>query len=413
MDYRDEVYFQAQPEREAPFCEEEFAGRLTRLRRAMDEAGIDCLFLTSPESLYWICGYLCMWYHTESPLEWAATNGIAVHREHDRFIHFESEREAVLTRTFAVSKDVRYFPKASYRDGVAFVAAELGAEGWLGGRVGLEMHAMRPNRATSERFQAAFEAAGARVVDGSAILRGLRWKKSPAEMACLREGCRIASAGLMRAAEVLRPGVSELEVQGEVACALARAGGEPQAMMMPVLSGAKSNAAHAVATRRRMKAGETVTIDLAGVHKRYHVNAARTFSLGEPAPDIADVARRAAGAMDVVRECLRPGLPVAELNRKVMAYYEGEGLWERRGWIGGYEMGIAFYSDWVGNFVYDPLAEKNAEAVFEAGTAVNHEIQIFLPRHAGQFFTIESLLFEEDGARLATPDIPYGLLVVE
>ena len=76
-------------------------------------------------------------------------------------------------------------------------------------------------------------------------------------------------------------------------------------------------------------------------------------------------------------------------------------------------MGIGFLSDWVGNFVYDPLSEKNADRVFEAGTAVNHEIQIFMPRHVGQFFMIECLLFEEDQAFLATPEIPYSLIVVE
>ena len=42
----------------------------------------------------------------------------------------------------------------------------------------------RPNRAVSERFQGAFEAAGARVVDGIAILREVRWKKSAVEMTC-------------------------------------------------------------------------------------------------------------------------------------------------------------------------------------------------------------------------------------
>ena len=413
MDYRDEVYFQAQPERETPFPEEEFSDRLTRIRNAMAEAGLDCLFLTSPESMYYVSGYACMWYQTESPIEWSATNGIAVHVDHDRFIHFETEREAVLTRTFSVSKDTRYFPRTSYRDGTAFVASELEAEGWLRGTVGLEMHAMRPNRAVSDRFQAAFEAAGAMVADGSAILRDVRWVKSPAELACLKESCRIAAVGLKRAGEVLRPGVTELEVQGEVLCAMARAGGELQSMMMPVLSGGKSNAAHAIATRRRMRSGETVTIDVAGVHKRYHMNCARTFSLGEPAADVRDIADRSAAVMDVVRDCLRPGLPVRELNEKVKAYYESQDLWQRRGWIGGYEMGIGFLSDWVGNFVYDPDSGKNAERVFEPGTAVNHEIQIFLPRHVGQFFMIESLLFEADRASLATPDVPYSLIVVE
>ena len=413
MPYRDEVYFQAPAEPEVPFGEEEFAARLERIRGAMAAAGIDCLFLTSPESLYYVSGYLCMWYQTESPMEWPPSNGIAVHVDHDRFIHFDTEREAVLTRTFTVSKDTRFFPRDSYRDGTRFIADELKAEGWLRGNVGLEFWAGRPNRAASDRFQAAFEAAGARVVDGSAILREVRWKKSPAEMACLHEGARIAVAGLERAHEVIRPGVSELEVQGEVLNALTAAGGEMPAMMLPVLSGAKTNACHAVATRRRMREGELVLLDLAGVHKRYHVNAGRAFSLGEPRPEVRERADRAIGVMDRVRECLRPGLPVRELNDVTRRYYEEHGLWDSRGWVGGYEMGIAFYPDWVGNFVYDPLAEKNADRAFEPGTAVNYEVQVFLPRHAGCFFTIDTFLFGEDDVRLATEEIPYGLTIIE
>ncbi len=412
MEYRDEIYFEAQPEREVPFSEDEYAQRLTRIRQAMAEAGIDCLFLSSPESLYYVSGYRCMWYHTESPIEWSATNGIAVHVDHDRYIHFETEREAVLTRTFTVDTDTRYFPKDSYRDGTTFIAEELKAEGWLKGNVGLEMYAMRPNRAVSDRFQAAFEAAGAKVIDGSAILRDVRWVKSPAEMEMLKESARLATIGLKRAMEVLRPGVMELEVQGEVNLAMAKAGGEMQAQIMPVLSGKKSFATHGYTTRRKMQAGETVCIDVCGVHNRYHINGARTFSLGEPAKDVKDVTDRAAAVMDIVRDCLRPNLPVRELNEKVKAHYDKEELWTSRGWIGGYEMGIGFPSDWVGNFVYDPLAEKNADRVFEPGTAVNHEIQIFMPRHVGQFFMIESLLFEEDKANFATPEIPYNLIVV-
>ena len=413
MTYRDEVYFDFQPETEIPFSEAEFASRLTRVRAQMAKDGLDCIFLTSPESMYYISGFICMWYHTESPFEWPPGNGIAVHVDHDRFIHFETEREAVVTRTFSVSKDTRYFPKESYRDGTQFIADELKAEGWLKGRVGMEFWAMQPNRVIGEKMQGQFEAAGAEVVDASHVLREVRWVKSAAEVACLEESCRIATAGLSAARDVIRPGVTELEVQGEVIRALCAAGGELQAMMMPVLSGGKSNAAHAVATRKKLKAGETVAVDVSGVHKRYHMNAARTFSVGEPPKDVADKANLAAGVMDVVSECLRPNLPVRELNEKVKAYYDEHNLWDERGWIGGYEMGIAFYSDWVGTFVYDPLSEKNADRVFEPGTAVNHEVQIFLPRFSGQFFMIESLLFKDDAAMLATPEIPYGLIVCE
>lgn len=413
MEYRDQVYQQAEAEAEVAFDAEEYRQRLQRLRRAMAAEQLDCLFITSPESLYYICGYICMWYQTESPFEWPPSNGIAVHVDHDYLIHFESEREAVLTRTFTTIRDTRYFPRDSYRDGSQFIAAELQACGWLRGKVGLEYWAMRPNRVVSERTQASFEAAGAEVVDASAIVRELRWIKSAAEMACLEEAARIAEAGMLAAIDIIQPGMSELEVQGEVLRALGASGGEMPAMMLPVISGRKSNATHAVSTRRKLRRGETLFIDLCGVHKRYHVNVARTFSLGETDADVKKCAGQAAGVMQVLRDCLRPGLPVGELNQRVMEYYQQQGLWQSRGWIGGYEMGIAMFSDWVGNFVYDPLAEKNSQRFFEAGCVVNHESQIFLPRFLGQYFMIESLLFYQDRVDLASPTIPYDLIVIE
>ena len=152
-----------------------------------------------------------------------------------------------------------------------------------------------------------------------------------------------------------------------------------------------------------------MVLDVAGVHKRYHVNAARAFSLGEPSPEVRECAARAAGVMDRVRECLRPSLPVRELNEVTRRYYEETGLWDSRGWVGGYEMGIALFPDWVGNFVYDPLAETNADRAFEPGTAVNYEVQVFLPQHAGCFVAIETLLFGERMSRSPPSRSPTGL----
>ena len=100
-----------------------------------------------------------------------------------------------------------------------------------------------------------------------------------------------------------------------------------------------------------------------------------------------------------------------DLNEALLAYYREQGLWESRGWIGGYEMGIAFMGDWVGNVVWDPLSDMHADRVFEPGTAVNCETQIFLPRHAGQFFSIDTLLFDDDVARIAS-ELPATLTVI-
>ncbi|MDX6377459.1 MAG: hypothetical protein QOE98_1762, partial [Gaiellaceae bacterium] len=49
--------------------------------------------------------------------------------------------------------------------------------------------------------------------------------------------------------------------------------------------------------------------------------------------------------------------------------------------------------------------------VFEPGTAVNCETQIFLPRHVGQFFSIDTLLFDDGEARIAS-ELPATLTVI-
>lgn len=412
MDYRDELYFHSEPEKEVPFSVEEFDDRLKRIRRQMADAGIDMLYLMAPESMYYVSGYQAEWYQAQSPKQWPASSAIAVHVDHDKYILFDSEREAILGRIFTASTDTRLFPRDSLRDGAAFIVEELKAEGWLEGTVGMEFGSYRPNRIISQRLEALFQAAGAEIVDGTDILRQVRWVKSPAEIACLEEAARIANTGMAAAKAALAPGVTELEVYGEMVRAMAAAGGENPAITMPVLSGTKTNALHGLSTRRKIQAGDIVLVDLCGVYKRYHINMARTFSMGEPARDVAEVCGKAARSMDVISGLLRPNLPVRDFNRSIMTCLVEEGLWERRGWIGGYEMGLAFPPDWVGNFVYDPLSDINADRVFEPGTAVNYENQFFLPRHVGQYFTIDSFLFTDNQARgLSAP--PFDLMVIE
>lgn len=412
MEYRDEVYFKSNPEKEVPFSDAEYADRLRRIKQKMRAAKVDTLFLMSPDAMCYVSGYQNLWYQGQSPKEWPASSSIAINVDSDKFILFDSEREAILGRIFTCSTDTRYFPRNSMRDGHAFIAKELKALGWLKGTVGMEFRSNRPNRMISQHIEGLFRDGGAKeVVDATDIVREVRWVKSLAEVACLEEAARIGNIGMAAAKAAIRPGVTELEIYGEMVRAMAKAGGENASQTMPALSGSKTNALHSLSTRRVIKAGEIVLVDAMGVHKRYHVNLARTFSVGEPAKDVAALCKKIAASMDVFRGLLRPNLPVRELNKAILDYFKQDGLWETRGWVGGYEMGICFMPDWVGNFVFDPLSEINADRLFEPGTIVNYENQFFLPRHIGQYFTIDSFLFTKDGAR-GLSDLPFDLMVV-
>ncbi len=232
---RDLVLEHCMPQTELGFSREEFQSRLTAVRERMATEHIDLLWLMAPESLYYVSGYSCEWYQTQSPKQWPATSGIAVHVDHDRFILFDTPSEQVMCRFVTCAEDLRTFPIDNRRDGIGFIMDQLGAEGWLGGTVGMEFHSYRPNPAISARFRAAFEDHACRVTDGSDILREIRWLKSPQEIAYLERAAEIADIGLAAAREAIRPGVSELEVYGEIIRAMARAGGENPAITLGVV----------------------------------------------------------------------------------------------------------------------------------------------------------------------------------
>ena len=386
--------------KEVPFPDKEYENRLNRIRHLMEASGIGLLFLTSPESLYYVSGFQCEWYQAQSGRSFPPTSGIALHVNHDRTIHFETPSEALLVAIGTASKDVRIFPIESRRDGIPFIIKSLKAEGWLEGSVGLELYNYRPNPVVSEQFRKAFESMGMRVMDGTDIVREARRIKSTLEMDCLKEAARIADIGMAAAKDAIQPGVMELEVFAAFTSAMAKAGGEFPAILPPVMSGFRSNCLHPLASRKRIKMGERVNVDLCGVFNRYHCNIARGFWLGEPPTEAATLHQKSIKAFEIIQSQLKPGLKVKKLLESVRDYYVEAGIFDDCYWSGGYELGIAFPPDWVGANIYDLSLTKETD-IFEPMSVVNHECNFFAPNGTGLSATIETLLFDENQAIFA------------
>jgi Xaa-Pro aminopeptidase len=395
---------------ELAFSPDEYRQRLDRVRSAMAAAGLDLLFLSAPESICYLSGYQAEWYQAQSPTDWQPASGIMIRAEDDDYLHFEEEDEIVLARLTSVSRELRFHP----HDGslmIDFIAGTCRREGWFPARVGLEMWSYRPNRMVSERFQAALESVGCQVVDATQIVRRARGIKSPQELAYTRMAQQIADIGMAAARNALAPGVTELEVYGEIVAAMTKAGGENPGITMPVASGVNSACVHALASRRVIGPGDIVNVDVSGVYHRYHANMARCFSIGEPDPAVRAAIDNVYGAVAVAVETIRPNLPVRDLLDRMERYYTEAGILQDNWWIGGYELGIAFPPDWVGEFYYE-LGTDPGDAVFEPGTVVNYEANFYLPRAAGLAMCINTLAFTQDSADFLQ-STPAELIVLE
>jgi Xaa-Pro dipeptidase len=380
----------------------EYQERLERLRAAMEREHVDLLLMSSPDGMCWLHGHRSRWYRTHGPTSWPPLQCTAVHVDHDAPIHFDSADHGELVRLNSVARDVRLIESERLDEGLGFVFSELQGAGWLRGTAGLERWSSLPNPAVSDAVRAALERAGCTVRDASQMVRALRRVKSPAELAKIEEAAAVCDAGLRALQQALTPGITELEAWAAMMSAMAAAGGEHAAIHENVVIG-PSSLGHALSSRRAVQAGDYVFADPCGVVDRYHANAARHFVVGDPSEEALRVAEVQAGAYDVLRAEARAGAVVGDVNRALRAYYREAGTWGMHEWTGGYELGLSFPPDWVGEWLFT-VDDEQDDRVFEAGLVTNFESMV------QPLASIDTVVYEEGGARTLS-SIPHEVLV--
>lgn len=390
------------------FGEQEYSARLDRLAAAMERDRIDTLVLSSPEAQNWLHGLQLRWYKAQSPMAWRPLTCTAV-RSDGRYLLFEGVEHTEMIRRTSVASDVRLLPRNQRAGMLEFIVSELLAAGWIGGQtVGLELHSHVPNAAVSAMLRAAIMDAGATVVDGSATARGVRAVKSKAELDAVREAARICDAGLAHLAEVLIPGMTELEAHGELIRGLSNAGGEPAGLHQVVSIGSGAlGTGHEISGNRRIQPGDMIEVDACGVHKRYHANRNMVFFVGEPGDGASPLQRILAGAFDLLRENARAGTRVGQVNALLLDYYTQAGVFSHNTdiWIGGYELGIAFPPDWVGEWMFSVLDGADDDRIFEEGLVTNFESMCGMS-------LIDTVVYGPEGAETLSR-LPHDYAVVE
>jgi Xaa-Pro dipeptidase len=379
----------------------EYADRLDRHRRAMSEAGVDVALLSRPESMCWLHGYAARWYRHAGPPEWPALATSVVRADRDEVMLFDFGGEEELLAATSVCRDIRIYPGEALDGALAFLVRELTSAGWLDGRVGRERRGVPPDQRTGEAIEAALVAAGAAIEDATDLVDRLPHLKSPAEVERIEAAGRVLDIGLNAAVQAIAPGVTELEVWGEMMLAMAKAGGQPAALHELVASGPVF-LPHAISGRRALRQGEVVYLDPCGVADRYHANAARAVWVGDPPDALAELYRRAAGGFRVFCDQARPGRRVDDVGKAMQAWSEDAGISQLPSSCGGYDLGLAFPPDWVGPWKFD-FAEAAPGKVFEAGMVTNLECLFGT-------LLVDTIIYAADGNRVLST-IPRELLV--
>jgi Xaa-Pro aminopeptidase len=389
---------------ELPFPKDEYMERIYRLREMMAQERIDLLFMTAPDSMCYFHGYCPSYSRGHGSTRFPPMAGTAIHIGHGDAVHFDSEGEQMLLFSTSIVEEI-YFMRdwASLEEGLSFITNALSAKGWLDGTVGMELWSHLPNRVVSQALEDSFLDHGCKkVVDATRPMRALRRTKSPKEIAYIEEATRIADTALEATKKILRPGLTELEVYGEVVRAMSEGGGEPPAWMDVIQAGPYLNW-HGIPSRRKIRHGDLVLFDLHGVYNRYHSMLTRGCYLGRPPAELVKLYRLAGIAFDVLSEVAKAGTPMPDVCRALKAYYQEANIWELREWCGGIELGLSLPPDLVGEIVWD--VEEETGGVFK-----EHEVTYYF----GDLHTLQSdvYVYEKDKARRLSK-IPLDLIVID
>jgi Xaa-Pro aminopeptidase len=149
---------------------------------------------------------------------------------------------------------------------------------------------------------------GTRLDLASAALRDLRMRKTPPEVAALREAGAAIDRVHRRVPDWLRAGRTEREVATDIASAIT-AEGHARADFVIVGAGPNSAHPHHEPGERVLAPGDVVVVDIGGtMPSGYCSDCTRTYAIGTPPPEAAAYYQVLASAQQAACDAVRPGV---------------------------------------------------------------------------------------------------------
>jgi creatinase len=391
---RPEFYRFHQGEKTLPFAASEYETRLSRLRRDMQAAGVDACVFTSMHNVAYYSGFLYCAF--------GRPYGVVV-----------TQDDAV---TLSAGIDAAQPWRRSHGDAITYTdwqrdnywRAALSVTG-AGRVIGYEAdHLTLAQKGLLDAFLTPKAC-----VDMAPATMRQRMHKSPAEIALIRAGARVADVGGYAVKEAVQVGTREIEVArtGRDAMELEIAKRFPDAEYRDTWvwfqSGINTDGAHNPVTSRVLQAGDILSLNTFPMISGYYTALERTMFVETVDPASLAIWEANVAAHEYGMSLLKPGARCSDITEQINVFFEERGLLQYRSFGYGHSFGVL--SHYYGREAGLELRE-DIDTVLEAGMVISMEPMLTVPEGtagAGGYREHDILIIHEDGAENIT-GYPYG-----
>ncbi|UPJ76859.1 Xaa-Pro peptidase family protein [Bradyrhizobium sp. 187] len=271
------------PKAAQAFPRSEYLRRLSAVKSEMERREIEVLVVTVPANITYLSGYTSKSGYVPQALI------VSLKDEEPTFITRRMDAPAALHQMFIDRNNVIGYPEALIanpeRDGYDAIIDFISDKGL--GRKGIGLEAKLLPSLTVEKFRS--RVAGARILDCTNAITWIRGEKSDLEIAMMREAAAISDAGMLKAKDVIRPGVREADASAEIIGALVRgANGKPgtDAGSFFLCATPRTSTCHIRWTEDVFQQGSQINLEFTGVRHGYTSPLMRTLSIGKPSDHI-------------------------------------------------------------------------------------------------------------------------------
>jgi Xaa-Pro aminopeptidase len=351
-----------------------FQARQKKLRQHLVNTRFDALLISHLPNIRYLCGF-------------TGSAGLLLVEEAGSMFFTDSRYQTQAHEEVKCAKVV-IAPKSSIQALADLLAQRRRKRDWT---IGIE--AEHFTVAEKKRF-AKLRPPGIVLKDSPPIVERARMMKDDEELQLIRAAVNLGAKIFDRAVQVLRPGVSEVEVAAEMELAARRSGAEQMSFPTIIASGSRSALPHGRASEHKVAGYGFVVCDFGVILSGYCSDQTRTVWVGSVPRDARDAYESVLEAQQAAVSTVRSGVTAGEVDAAARKVLRKAGLARYFTHSTGHGVGLEIHEP--------PRVADQQPEVLQPGMVITIEPGVYFPGKWG--IRIEDMVaVTANGCEVLTP----------